>query len=861
MAAAYGRYMTNIKITSNPYKKEIKYQLWSDAQNDWQDIKETSNSSKLLGKDFATGFFPFQAEKIVSQIAEDYYVDGEKILILFEGSSDEFDELEAVCNKEDFSEKITVEKSNRYLNNARDILPSVKELFQKMVPLVHKSTDLQEVEQEMQRFADASSDVVPICVMGNYSSGKSTLINALIGSEILPNGSDPVTAKVYKISKTKSDDRASVRFSFKNQQILLSLTAKDTKLDGFSEVSELSLLIGQEVLSMENATIEERMNKAMHIINDYSNTVDGRGISDLIEIEVPFVRGELSTSDYPFVIFDTPGSNSASNVEHASVLKNAMSNMTNGLPVFVATQDSLDSIDNENLYKLMRDLDEQLDNRFTMIVVNKADKNELVRKGSSEEEEKRIMNQAIPRHLYSGGLFYVSSIMGLGAKNGGRFIDDFYDETFEDQERKYTDPKNRRYKQLYTYDIMPSQIKKRVEEQALEQSNLIYANSGLFSLEKEIETFAGKYAAYNKCFQSQMFLSHIIDLTQQEILRKKEEKEERQQEIEDSLEKEKRELIGRMHDACKTEKGIYRSKYAEYMSQYLLGTEDTFSVAKLREKEKELTSEKEEDYGFDDIVGSAKEQRESERKNFFQNFGNVVRERNAETFQSFVSDLQSDRAAVKEHADRQKEARRTIDQEVAEELAAFVKDEYKQHLQNRHEDIDQNSRAYWSDRTEDLRKLLLVIVTGSDVLTEDRRDELQQIIISYQKLELDVSHADEIFKAKDFERAINLGFISLKISDHLNLDKLAKTYNDNLSDNVQRDYNEIQTKHEETAYAWMDNLLDEIRENIVEFSPELSKKAEHLRMVKQEIERLMDRRKTLEGYTEELFAMLDWIEK
>ena len=127
------------------------------------------------------------------------------------------------------------------------------------------------------------------------------------------------------------------------------------------------------------------------------------------------------------------------------VLKEAMSSMTNGLPIFLSTPDSLDSTDNENLYHIIRDM-EELDSRFTMIVVNKADGPGLQRRDSTDSEETRILSQAVPRNLYSGGLFYVSSIMGLGAKNHGEFIDEFYAETYEDQVYKYSNPNERRYK-------------------------------------------------------------------------------------------------------------------------------------------------------------------------------------------------------------------------------------------------------------------------------------------------------------------------------------------------------------------------------------------------------------------------------
>lgn len=143
------------------------------------------------------------------------------------------------------------------------------------------------------------------------------------------------------------------------------------------------------------------MNKALSIINDFENNVDEAYISDLIEVEIPFSTGVLAQSQHPFVLFDTPGSNSASNAKHLTVLKEAMSSMTNGLPIFLSTPDSLDSTDNENLYHIIRDM-EELDSRFTMIVVNKADGPGLQRRDSTDSEETRILSQAVPRNLYSG---------------------------------------------------------------------------------------------------------------------------------------------------------------------------------------------------------------------------------------------------------------------------------------------------------------------------------------------------------------------------------------------------------------------------------------------------------------------------
>lgn len=394
--------MAKLKIISNPYRKEIRYQKWQEATENWVDIDySNSKNSKLLKQELTTGFFPFCVKKIVDAIIEEYGAEGEAIQIIFEGSDDEFKELEAACEYGENKNVVSAQRSNIRLENARDILPEVKKLFQEMNPLIMQSvTDQEKIQRDLNRFTDASSDVVPICVLGNYSAGKSTFINALIGSEILPSGIEPITAKIYKIARSKYKDRASVKCQYQDQDVTILFTDVETKFENESS-NALTIALKAGLEGMVETSIVLRVNKALSIINDFENNVDEAYISDLIEVEIPFSTGVLAQSQHPFVLFDTPGSNSASNAKHLTVLKEAMSSMTNGLPIFLSTPDSLDSTDNENLYHIIRDM-EELDSRFTMIVVNKADGPGLQRRDSTDSEETRILSQAVPRNLYSG---------------------------------------------------------------------------------------------------------------------------------------------------------------------------------------------------------------------------------------------------------------------------------------------------------------------------------------------------------------------------------------------------------------------------------------------------------------------------
>ncbi len=796
-------------------------------------------------------------KKIVDAIIEEYGAEDEAIQIVFEGSDDEFKELEAACACSEEKYPISAQRLNIGLENARDILPEVKKLFQEMNPLIMQSvSDQEKIQRDLSRFTDASSDVVPICVLGNYSAGKSTFINALIGSEILPSGIEPITAKIYKIERSKYQDRASVRCKYRNQDVLIVFTDSETKFDNES-LDALSTALKAGLDEMTNSSLVLRVNKALSIINNFESNAEEERISDLIEVEIPFSKGVLAQSQHPFVLFDTPGSNSASNAKHLTVLKEAMANMTNGLPIFLSTPDSLDSTDNENLYHIIRDM-EELDSRFTMIVVNKADGPGLQRRESTEAEETHILSQAVPRNLYSGGLFYVSSIMGLGSKNNGEFIDEFYAETYEDQIYKYSNPNERRYKMLYSYNIMPAQLKQRSFNAAASQQNLVYANSGLFSIETEIETFAGKYSSYNKCFQSQMFLTKVISITADEIEHQKEACDEIRQSIKDKLEEDKAKLIEKLETTAAEERQQYDDGYFDHMSVFLAGTESVFSEQELSSQVAQLTKHFECEMGYDKHQDDARKSISYIGSNLKDRFNNASQKFSMDTLKSVASGFISDATAAKDAYIESMDVRHQVDKAAADKLLENVSEDFVNRLENTNDLLDQKSQAYWTDKTEGLRSILAQIVTGSDVLTDERREELERIIITYQELTFAETSTKEIFNKENFEYRIKVGEHVFWQSDHLNIAKLSRTYNTNFATCIEGRYKSIEGSHRESAHAWMQSLLDEIYNNIVKYSPELSKQAKQIQVMTDQIGAWEQRKKKLGDYRDELCSMMDW---
>lgn len=850
--------MSTIKIISNPYAKEIKFQKYNSSDDSWQNIDfEHNENSKLLKQELIKGFFPFNVKEIVDIIIAEYGVPGEKTVIVFQGTADEYLELEEVCNDDAHKDVVTTTKEIIYLENARDILPLVRKLFNEMDPLIMKSANHDRIERDLTRFKDASSDVVPICVLGNYSTGKSTFINALVGSEILPSGTEPVTAKIYKISRSKYPDRASVKFQYLGYDTEVRFTAADTILNTTAPADEFIEELKGVFIESTPENLSIRVGKVLQMVNDFENRDDIDQISDLIEVDIPFKNGVLANTQHPFVVFDTPGSNSASNAKHLKVLKEAMANMTNGLPIFLSTPEALDSTDNEDLYHLIQEM-EELDSRFTMIVVNKADGPGLQRKENSEAEKSRVLRQAVPRSLYSGGLYYVSSILGLGSKNGGDFIDDFYAELFEDQESKYSNPEHRRYKTLYIYNIMPDQIERRADAIAAKQTDLLYANSGLFSVESQIEAFAGMYSAYNKCYQSQMFLNRVIDITEEDIAESKKDKEDIRQTINNKLDEDKKKLIGQIEGLADEQYTEFKGNYDNHMSQFMEGVDQVFSEQSLKEKEAEYTAIQDK---VKDYEGSTAEA-DNARNNFFSNLkanaGKLLKEGKTENLSNVWNTAKADFGKTVDSYKAKREIRHSADRVVADQLMTYVRDQFVEKMEATFVTLDLESKEYWTSQTESLRKQLAQLITGADELTPVQKDELEQIIITYHKLEFENSEAQSIFQKENFERSIQILGKTIRFSDHLMLDKLAETYNSKMSEGVNTRYNAIKESHDGSAKQWIDSLLDEVRENIVNYSPELSKLADKIKRITADIEDHEKRQVKLMEYKAKLQQMMNW---
>lgn len=853
--------MTKIKIVSNPYNRSLSYFINKEQTDTWENIEQDSINSRLRERDEDKIFLSFKAKEIIDTIIAEYYVGTESVEIVFEGTSDEYEELENICNDEEIREQIHLVRSTKILRNARDILRDTKDIFETVQPVIKNIVkDNPQITKGLIKVSDALKDIIPICIFGNYSAGKSTFINALIGYEILPSGGDPVTSKIYEIHRSKQTDRAYVTFTYRGEEFKLLFSNKEFQIITGNKEKDIIQEIFAVLDKEEDINIILMVNKTIEVLNFFEKRDKTTVlISNVVEIEVPFSEnGKLGQSLNEFVIFDTPGSNSQTNMDHEQVLMESLEGFSNGIPVWVTQYDSIDSVDNANLCGKLLQI-EALDKRFTMIVVNKADSVELPKNGLSDDDISDIMEYESVEKMYSSGIYFVSSVMGLGAKTPDGIISEYLADVFDEKERKFSDPSARSYKQLYEYNIMPRQMKVRAKEYSKRCENLIYANSGIYCVEMEMERFATRYAAYNKCQMVYMFLKNIIDETGRRIEEKTALLEKSKKQREQDLDEKMKDLVGKIQsetqNAVKQYEKDSKTRVSSYAKEELVYKYTTEELESLNQDFTNQNSQKVNLGSYEKDFEGAKNSR---WKNITENSQNLFKGNFVESIKELATEWASDSKTMQQKRENVDSLKQEIDREVSDQLLRIVVDEFKKNSTDAQNKLSFKAKKLWQSNAQEYRDKMIELITGSDVLSVQRRTELSDVILNYRPLQFD-DDADRIFIKAKFLRGNVLG-IRLGTSEKLNTRLLVYRYNSILRNNIDKMAEMINGSCFTDFKSWQENLQAVIEENLTIYNPELCEITELIKEESERINELQTNQHTISNSFSTIEGMMAWEE-
>ncbi len=543
--------MKELMIMYHPVKKEIRF--LAKAKGEFVEIPYAMCPwLNQYGPDNGEFLLQNHGNKFFDDIWEQFLRDN--VNLVFKGTKVDYDDF--VKKVKEYNKSV---KEDRFKVKQFIELPSVTDIYTAIADFCDETLDTfdselqnsdirksfveRKTEFEAKKAKLNNSDV-NLCLVGTYSSGKSTFINALIGKRILPESINSETAKMFRIKNAKEP---SVSFVIKKgddaEKSIVANIVWDKEKKRFAFHADGECEITQEKINSEvNSAImfrlqqHEQLYQVLKKLNDIPNMGNDENeeyIDGIIEVSFPIPLDE----NINFTFYDTPGTDSNSN-EHLLVLQKALAQQTNSILIVLYEPTKMEGTGNSILYNLINSSNREgeattIDLTRSLHVINQADTKsltdlQLLKKKKVEvtlKETDKIYNEEAQQiDLSKERLFFVSSKAAYIAKAIGNNVDT------EDERRWLANHKNEINNEPVDDPFRVDNIKADVdtgmyfkldklarsdnETKTLikdcieelkkcnnpEDSSLypilqrIYVNSGMYAIEKEIIQYGRKYA-------------------------------------------------------------------------------------------------------------------------------------------------------------------------------------------------------------------------------------------------------------------------------------------------------------------------------------------------------------------------------
>lgn len=451
--------MMQVFVKYNPYR--IKTQI----QINGRDVAEDSPLYKnLRGKRLQEWIGRFPRTLVDTLNTNEFYIE-------FYGMQLDWDDFEGVFL--DAEKSGLIRKLGLHFREGKSSDESIRDR------IVGVFKDLQEGpveafknEKLKQAFDKVNDSVFPVNVIATMSSGKSTLINALLEKKLMPSKNEACTATITRITDNDSDRFTAVAYT------------GDTVLQ---RIPELTYEVMDELNSRADVT---------HI--------DAEG-------NIPF----LNANDTALMLVDTPGPNNSQNDAHKKATYRAINNDSNNLILYVLNGTQLSTNDDKGLLEYVADQIQKggkmMRDRF-LFVINKMDCFE------PEKEDIADTIESARNYLHKFGIddpqiFPCSAFTALNIKTDLAGVDP--DKITRAEERKLPSGARSALNMIYTFEDNPSmhleqystlspsakkeleyRLSKAEENGDLKEQALIHC--GICSIEAAITAYVKKYARTKK---------------------------------------------------------------------------------------------------------------------------------------------------------------------------------------------------------------------------------------------------------------------------------------------------------------------------------------------------------------------------
>lgn len=451
-------------MTKEVYIKYNPYRLQTEIKIDDKPVKDTSklNVSEM------------RLQEWIDKLPEYLYdeCNTADIEIKFYGTKLDYEDLEEVVK--DFNKDNATNITTKHLpvkESIEDKEEAIKKIFEK---IQNGPVDELKTPEIINAFNQAQSDDFEVNVVATMSSGKSTLINAMLGEKLMPAYNQACTATITRI---KDNDKKGY---------------KATACDKDNNVLERLDRLDYNIMSRLNA---DNNVQEIHIDGD-----------------IPFV----SSKDTNLILVDTPGPNNSRNSDHQTTTFKSLEDSPKTLVLYVINSTQLgindDSLLLNKVAEKMKDAGKRAHDRF-IFVVNKMD----VYKPSEESIPDAL--QATKEYLEDKGIknpniYPASAATALGIRTVLSIpgIDNIDDEDLDDATYDALNEVNglvrklNRNKPLHfeKYAPLPKTRKEKIQDELSQaeknddKKKQALIHSGIPSIEEAISLYIEKYAKTTK---------------------------------------------------------------------------------------------------------------------------------------------------------------------------------------------------------------------------------------------------------------------------------------------------------------------------------------------------------------------------
>ena len=415
------------------------------------------------------------------------------IKLSFYGTKPDFEDIEQLVKadeKHSFADGIELVHANREtaskndpakkLENLRDIYEEVKK-----GPEQFCTADVQK------GFESALDDDFEIVVVAPMSSGKSTVINALLGQDLLPAINQATTAVLTRI---RDEDG--------QKQFLVSAVDHEGKL------------------LVENKKATAKLIEELNGKTDPENPKKSLAKEIRIQGDIP----HLSSRGLHTVFVDTPGGNNNLNAEHERVMDEAIQDEDKSMVIYVFNGTQLTTKDNAAILdKIARAMKRSMNGKQTrdrfLFVANRMDDVDPA-KEHYEDMRAAILKELKEKEITEPNLYFVSARTAklLRMQYAGAAMSETDDDDLDFLSKKMTRDKHALFEFSSLSEAQKEQFRQEVKmlreenPEAKRIPRVAEINSGIPALEMAINEYLERYAIAIKLQTAQnSFMSAMRD--------------------------------------------------------------------------------------------------------------------------------------------------------------------------------------------------------------------------------------------------------------------------------------------------------------------------------------------------------------